>query len=62
MPTLPPQLKLSYITDEGEELQAVISRSQDFQIQLPTFTCDVGTTFNIQLQLDGVSQIEKFVA
>jgi Protein of unknown function (DUF1822) len=59
---LPPQLKLSYITDEGEELQATISRSQDFQIQLPTFTCDVGTTFNIQLQLDGVSQIEKFVA
>ncbi len=62
IPTLPPQLKLSYITDEGEELQSVISRSQDFQIQLPTFTCDVGTTFNIQLQLDGVSQIEKFVA
>jgi hypothetical protein len=61
-PTLPPQLKLSYITDEGEELQAVISRSQDFQIQLPTFTCDIGTAFNIQLQLDGVSQIEKFVA
>jgi Protein of unknown function (DUF1822) len=61
-PTLPPQLKLSYITDEGEELQAVISRTQDFQIQLPIFTCDVGTTFNIQLQLDGVSQVEKFVA
>jgi Protein of unknown function (DUF1822) len=59
--TLPPQLKLSYITDEGEELQTVIARSQDFQIQLPTFTCDLGTTFNIQLQLDGASQIEKFV-
>ncbi|WP_310483489.1 DUF1822 family protein [Chamaesiphon sp. VAR_48_metabat_403] len=61
-PTLPPQLKLSYITDEGEELQAIISRSDDFQIQLPTFTCDVGTTFNIQLQLDGASHIEKFIA
>jgi hypothetical protein len=60
--TLPPQLKLSYITDEGEELQAIISRSDDFQIQLPTFTCDVGTTFNIQLQLDGASHIEKFIA
>jgi Protein of unknown function (DUF1822) len=60
-PTLPPQLKLSYVTDEGEELAAIISRSEDFQIQLPLFTSDVGTTFNLQLQLDGVSQIEKFV-
>jgi Protein of unknown function (DUF1822) len=60
-PTLPPQLKLSYITDAGEELAAIISRSGDFQIQLPLFTSDVGTTFNLQLQLDGVSQIEKFV-
>ena len=61
-PTLPPQLKLSYITDAGEELQAIISRDNDFQIQLPTFTCDVGTTFNIQLQLDGASHIERFIA
>jgi Protein of unknown function (DUF1822) len=60
-PTLPPQLKLSYITEAGEELAAIISRSGDFQIQLPLFTSDVGTTFNLQLQLDGVSQIEKFV-
>jgi Protein of unknown function (DUF1822) len=60
--TLPPQLKLSYITDEGEELAAIISRSGDCQMQLPLFTSDVGTTFNIQLQLDGMSQIEKFVA
>jgi hypothetical protein len=60
VPILPPQLKLSYITNEGEELQSVISRNHDFQIQLPTFTCDLGTAFNIQLQLDEVSQIEKF--
>lgn len=60
VPILPPQLKLSYITNEGEELQSVVSRNHDFQIQLPTFTCDLGTAFNIQLQLDGVSQIEKF--
>ena len=60
-PTLPPQLKLSYITDEGAELVSIISRSQDVQIQLPLFTSDLGTTFNIQLQLDGISQIEKFV-
>ena len=60
-PTLPPQLKLSYITDAGEELAAIISRSSDIQIQLPLFTSDVGTTFNIQLQLDGKSQIEKFI-
>ncbi|WP_295613676.1 DUF1822 family protein, partial [Chamaesiphon sp. GL140_3_metabinner_50] len=33
-PTLPPQLKLSYITDEGEELEMVIARDRDFQIQL----------------------------
>jgi hypothetical protein len=60
-PTLPPQLKLSYITDAGEDLAAIISRSGDIQIQLPLFTSDVGTTFNIQLQLDGKSQIEKFI-
>jgi Protein of unknown function (DUF1822) len=60
-PTLPPQLKLSYITDEGAELAAIISRDRDIQIQLPLFTSDIGTTFNIQLQLDGMSQIEKFV-
>jgi Protein of unknown function (DUF1822) len=60
-PTLPPQLKLSYITEEGAELAAIISRSQDVQIQLPLFTSEIGTTFNIQLQLDGMSQIEKFV-
>lgn len=60
-PILPPQLKLSYITDAGEELAAIISRSGDIQIQLPLFTSDVGTTFNIQLQLDGKSQIEKFI-
>jgi Protein of unknown function (DUF1822) len=60
-PTLPPQLKLSYITDEGAELASIISRSQDVQIQLPLFTSEIGTTFNIQLQLDGMSQIEKFV-
>jgi Protein of unknown function (DUF1822) len=59
--TLPPQLKLSYVTDAGEELAAIISRSGDVQIQLPLFTSNVGTTFNIQLQLDGINQIEKFV-
>jgi hypothetical protein len=59
--TLPPQLKLSYINDGGEELQAVIARSQDSIILLPKFTCDLGTTFNLQLQLNGASQIEKFV-
>jgi Protein of unknown function (DUF1822) len=60
-PTLPPQLKLSYITDEGAELAAIVSRDRDIQIQLPLFTSDLGTTFNIQLQLDGISQIEKFL-
>lgn len=60
-PTLPPQLKLSYVTDDGEELAAIVSRSGDVQIQLPLFTSDIGTTFNIQLQLDGISQIEKFI-
>jgi Protein of unknown function (DUF1822) len=59
--TLPPQLKLSYINDAGEEQAAIISRSSDIQIQLPLFTFDVGTPFNIQLQLDGKSRIEKFI-
>jgi Protein of unknown function (DUF1822) len=61
IPTLPPQLKLSSITDEGQELDTVITRSQDFKIRLHPFVCDLGDTFNIQLQLNGASQIEKFI-
>ena len=34
-PTLPPQLKLSYITDAGEERAAIISRSSDIKFNYP---------------------------
>jgi Protein of unknown function (DUF1822) len=61
IPTLPPQLKLSSITDEGKELDTITTRSQDFKIRLHPFVCDLGDTFNIQLQLNGASQIEKFI-
>jgi hypothetical protein len=61
IPTLPPQLKLSSITDEGKELDTITTRGQDFKIRLHPFSCDLGDTFNIQLQLNGASQIEKFI-
>ena len=58
---IPPQLQLSYIDEHGSALRTVVARTNDDYIQLPSFTCSVGTEFSIQLQLNTCLAIERFV-
>lgn len=58
---IPPQLQLSYLDENGAILRTVVARSNDDYIQLPSFTCSVGTEFSIQLQLNRCLTIERFV-
>jgi hypothetical protein len=57
--SLPPQLQLSYIDKQGAVLRTVTARSNDNYIQLPPFTCSIGTEFSIQLQLYSALVIER---
>ena len=58
---IPPQLQLSYLDEHGSTLRTVVARSNDDYIQLPSFTCSIGTEFSIQLQLNSCLTIERFV-
>jgi Protein of unknown function (DUF1822) len=58
---VPPQLQLSYLDENGAILRTVVARTNDDYIQLPSFTCSVGTEFSIQLQLNNCLAIERFV-
>ena len=58
---LPPDLKLSLLSQIGETLQEIPARSADNLIQLPSFHCDRGEQFQIQISLNGVSLTENFV-
>ena len=58
---IPPQLQLSYLDENGSALRTVVARTNDDYIQLPSFTCSVGTEFSIQLQLNTCLAIERFV-
>ncbi len=58
---IPPQLQLSYLDEHGSALRTVVARTNDDYIQLPSFTCSVGTEFSIQLQLNSYLTIERFV-
>lgn len=58
---IPPQLQLSYLDENGAALRTVVARTNDDYIQLPPFTCSVGTEFSIQLQLNSCLTIERFV-
>ena len=60
-PYLLPQLQLSYLDADGAILRTVIARNNDNYIQLPAFTCAIGTEFNLQLQLYTVRSIERFI-
>jgi hypothetical protein len=57
--SLPPQLQLNYISDQGVILRTVTARSNDNYIQLPPFTCPIGTEFSIQLQLYSAVVVER---
>ncbi|MCY7367938.1 MAG: DUF1822 family protein [Chamaesiphon sp.] len=58
---IPPQLQLSYLDENGSALRTVVARTNDDYIQLPSFTCSIGTEFSIQLQLNSCLTIERFV-
>jgi Protein of unknown function (DUF1822) len=58
---LPPQLQLSYLDADGATLRTVTARTNDDYIQLPAFTCSIGTEFNLQLQLQNARSIERFI-
>lgn len=55
-----PQIKLTLLSDSGEILQEVQSRSQDNYIQLKRFRGNYGECFSIQVATSGVSVIETF--
>jgi Protein of unknown function (DUF1822) len=57
--SLPPQLQLSYVDDQGAILRTVVARSNDDCIQLPPLTCAAGTDFSVQLQLYSAIVIER---
>ncbi len=57
---LSPNLQLTLLSEAGETLQEVSSRSLDNFIQLPRFRCNSGERFTIQVSLQGVSVSEEF--
>ncbi|NEP09157.1 MAG: DUF1822 family protein [Symploca sp. SIO2C1] len=58
---LPPNFRLALLSQSGETIQEVPSRSFDNFIQLPRFKCDSGEQFSIQVALDDLSITENFV-
>jgi hypothetical protein len=58
---VPSQLQLSYLDENCAVLRTVVARNNDDYIQLPPFTCSIGTEFSIQIQLNNCLTIERFV-
>ncbi|MCY7337218.1 MAG: DUF1822 family protein, partial [Chamaesiphon sp.] len=56
---LPPQLQLSYLDGDGFILRQVTARNNDNFIQLPAYTCPLGTELNIQLKLNDSRIVER---
>lgn len=57
---LPENLKLAILSDSGETLKEVTSRSIDNFIQLPSFQCSSQESFKIKLSLDNIYFAECF--
>jgi len=57
---LPANLKLAILSDSGETLKEVTSRSIDNFIQLPSFRCSSQESFKMQLSLDNICFTESF--
>jgi hypothetical protein len=60
--TIPHQLQLSCLDENGIVLDKTIARSNDNYIQLQLFTCSTGDEFSIQIQLNNALAIERFIA
>ncbi|MEO0455538.1 MAG: DUF1822 family protein [Cyanobacteria bacterium P01_A01_bin.114] len=57
---LPPDLRLTLLSESGERLREVPSRDADNFIQLPLFRCQTGEKFAIQISLGDRNVIERF--
>ncbi|MEA5597036.1 DUF1822 family protein [Rivularia sp. UHCC 0363] len=57
---LPENIKLAILSDSGETLKEVTSRSIDNFIQLPSFRCNSQESFKIRLSLNGICFTESF--
>ena len=57
---LPENLKLAILSDSGEILKEVTSRSIDNFIQLPSFRCSSQESFKIRLSLNNICFTESF--
>ncbi|MBW4464029.1 MAG: DUF1822 family protein [Pegethrix bostrychoides GSE-TBD4-15B] len=58
---LPPNLKLTMLSETGDHLQEVCSRAQDSYIQLRHFRGEAGDSFDIQITIDHASISESFI-
>ncbi|MBV6624463.1 MAG: DUF1822 family protein [Rivularia sp. (in: Bacteria)] len=57
---LPENIKLAILSDSGETLKEVISRSIDNFIQLPSFKCSSQESFKIRLYFNNIYFTESF--
>ena len=57
---LPENLKLAILSDSGETLKEVTSRSIDNFIQLPSFRCNSQESFKIKLSFNNICFTESF--
>ncbi len=57
---LPENLKLAILSDSGETLKEVTSRSIDNFIQLPSFRCSSQESFKIKLSFNNICFTESF--
>ncbi|MCU0535559.1 MAG: DUF1822 family protein [Hydrococcus sp. Prado102] len=60
-PYLPCDLRLAVLSETGETLKQVYSRSLDNYIQLPYFQGISGESFSIQITLDRACSLENFI-
>jgi hypothetical protein len=58
---LPAELQLNYLDENGVCLSTSVARTNDEGIQLRPFVCPIGEEFNIQIQLNHASAIERFI-
>jgi len=57
---LPEHLKLAILSDSGETLKEVTSRSIDNFLQLPSFRCSFQESFKLQLSINNICCTESF--
>ncbi len=58
---LPANIKLALLSESGDMLQEVQTRSQDNFVQLPRFDVEPGENFSIKVELDNFHITENFI-